>query len=229
MDQPMILCPKCGSLSPMGTRQCACGYRLKSSATPYVVAFSLIAALLLFSVAWFSYNLGASSITSANEVEKPVSTVAPTSPPKATPAPTNTPKPTAAPDPLPPNGRIVFPSIKGYPEEGCGLLTIEASNYENYYVKLRDVNTGKVALSFIVHAGMSVDVNVPFGEYVLTYACGDEWYGYGYLFGEDTSYCMAEETFIFKDYGDSVTWWEVELYLQTNGNLETTTIDPDDF
>lgn len=160
-----------------------------------------------------------------------VSTPAPTFRPIPTPPPTITPRPTVTLTPalLPPNGRIVYPSSEGYPEDGCGLITIEAGSNANYYVKLRDVYTNDVVLSFFVRAGMSVDANIPFGEYVLTYACGDEWYGYTRLFGEDTSYNRADETFLFEDYGNSVTWWEVELYLQTNGNLDTEEIEKEEF
>ena len=136
---------------------------------------------------------------------------------------------TQTPIALPHNGRIVTPSSEGYPDTGCGVLTIVASDCENCYVKLRDVYTDEVVLSFIVHAGMSVDVNIPFGEYELTYACGDEWFGYAKLFGIKTSYYKAEDTFLFEDYGDSVTWWTVELFLQYDGNLDTDTIDPDEF
>lgn len=139
------------------------------------------------------------------------------------------PTPALTPSQLPYNGRIVYPSSEGYPESGCGVITIEASNNENYYVKLRDVHTNDVVLSFIVHAGMSVDANIPFGEYVLTYAYGNEWYGYEDLFGPDTSYAIADDTFLFEDYGDSVTWWKVELYLHYNGNLDTESLDSDEF
>lgn len=136
---------------------------------------------------------------------------------------------TLTPHELPSNGFIIYPTIKGYSSESCGLLTVVASVSESYYIKLRDRETGDLVLSFFVRAGMTVDVNVPYGEYELSYACGESWYGYNFLFGADTSYARADDTFIFEDYGDSYTWWTVELYRQYGGNLDTEPIDSDEF
>ena len=128
---------------------------------------------------------------------------------------------------MPHNGYIRIPVDGAYADGG--VLTVKASAAEHFYVKLRDVSTNEIVLAFFVQKGKEVKVTVPFGEYTFTYASGEIWYGFGELFGEETSYCKADHTYLFEDNGDSVTWWTVELYEQYDGNLETVDIKPEDF
>lgn len=235
-SEPKILCPNCGRLSPMGTKKCDCGCQLKRSSAPYVMTGVVVALLLMLSV-WLivsapnaaKTNDSSSLYDGTNSVSKEEflehrnedgDTTEEATKPQQTATPAL--KPRTPPD----NGYIVLP-IGGY-DDG-GQLTIETQGPEIYYIKLRDIHTNSIVLSFFVHGGSSVDVRIPFGEYEMSYACGETWYGYQYLFGKDTSYCKAEDTFVFERNGDSATWWTVELYLQTNGNLSTEPIDPDDF
>lgn len=84
-------------------------------------------------------------------------------------------------------------------------------------------------MSFFVRAGETANVDVPLGEYTLYYATGETWYGPELVFGDETIYYKADETFDFYEEGGYINGWTVELYLQFDGNLSTDTIDPDEF
>lgn len=227
-DEVLLLCPSCGSLSPYGTKNCDCGYRLKRSSAPYVIIAVVVIALLLVSVGWVSYFAGQqNAILSMQEMQQSLEEYVE---PEATPSmqleyvpPSPSPAPQLSLAELPPNGRIVYPNNMGYSEGGS--LIIVANNNTHYYIKLRDAKTDKIVLSFFVQAGMSAEVTVPCGEYALSYACGEDWYGYTRLFGDTTSYCKADEVFDFVNYGQ----YTVELYERPGGNLSTEEIDPEDF
>lgn len=53
-DKPQILCPHCGCLSPLNTRVCACGRRLRKPVRKDIV-FSVCAVFLSSSVLIFAY------------------------------------------------------------------------------------------------------------------------------------------------------------------------------
>ena len=108
-------------------------------------------------------------------------------------------------------------------------LTIETRGDKNYYIKLRDIQTGKVVLTAFISGGDTAELEVPIGTYELFYATGKDWYGLDLLFWEETQYFKANETFDFYEDGEYVNGWNVELYLQNNGNMTTTEISADDF
>jgi hypothetical protein len=140
----------------------------------------------------------------------------------------STPKPTTKRKPIamPENGSVIHQFDYG---EVTAPLTIVTDGDKNYYVKLRDSVTGTEALSFFVRAGMSAEVEVPLGTYELSYAYGTYWYGVKYLFGDDTLCAKADDVFEFTQDDDYVYGWTVELYLQTDGNLDFDFIDADEF
>lgn len=108
-------------------------------------------------------------------------------------------------------------------------FTIDTRGEKNFYVKMKDHDTGEEAFCVFVRGGETAEVDVPLGVYDLYYATGEDWYGTDLLFWNDTSYYKAEEIFEFYDDGEYVNGWTVELYLQNNGNMETSPIDPDEF
>lgn len=99
----------------------------------------------------------------------------------------------------------------------------------NFYIKIVDYYSGYTAMTVFVRSNSSVEVKVPIGSYQLKYACGDQWYGEDYLFGDYTSYNQALDVFNFIETDYSITSWEVTLYNVVGGNMETTPIDESDF
>jgi hypothetical protein len=99
----------------------------------------------------------------------------------------------------------------------------------HYYVKLAYTTSGQTALTAFVRAGERLDIDVPLGSLELKYATGSDWYGIEHLFGPETSYYRADETFHFRQTTDSYLGYTVELYLQVDGNLKTDEIEQDAF
>ena len=58
---------------------------------------------------------------------------------------------------------------------------------------------------------------------------GGTWYGDNLLFGPDTSYSKADETFAFRQIGNEVQGFTITLYKVLHGNLSTSPIDPKQF
>lgn len=87
--EPQILCPNCGCLSPVGTKKCDCGYKLRPSSTPYVITALVVVLLLAFSI-----GLIASGWSPRSDVTLAVPT--PTAAPPSEPEP----EPTLAPEPV---------------------------------------------------------------------------------------------------------------------------------
>lgn len=102
---------------------------------------------------------------------------------------------------------------------------------ENYYVKLVDNRTGVDAAAIYVRGDTRTEVSVPLGTYTLRYASGDIWRGPIHLFGrgEFTSFSESTSIFRFEDRGSQISGYTVELYQQTNGNMETHPISPGQF
>lgn len=121
---------------------------------------------------------------------------------------------------LPANGTVT----RYHYSEAIAPLTIATrAGGGHYYVKLRTVGTGKVIAAVFVREGQRASIEVPLGTYELSYATGRTWYGSeaGALFGPETRYAKADDTFTFRIDGNQIQGYTVELYLQTYGNLET--------
>ena len=134
---------------------------------------------------------------------------------------------------LPENGEILFHG--SHYRTKC-LLTVVADKDKNCYVRLESQKTGLAALTFFVRAGMAADVEVPDGEYVLSYACGDTWLGTDHLigelpqlFGKDTVCAIANDPLVFNSDDKSSTHLTAILYEEPHGNLQTTKIEIDEF
>lgn len=72
---------------------------------------------------------------------------------------------------------------------------------------------------------------VPLGDFTLKYATGSGRYWCGeesrFPFGRETSFHRAESIFSFLDQGDHYSGYTVELFVQPDGNLATSRIDPE--
>ena len=108
-------------------------------------------------------------------------------------------------------------------------LKINTSNGSNYVVKLKDYYTKEAVMTIFIRGGNTLETKVPLGNFEITYASGDKWYGYNYLFGPDTGYSKADEMFSFKDTGYQINGYTITLYRVSNGNLRTSYINKSEF
>lgn len=138
---------------------------------------------------------------------------------------TQVPEESITPQPLPATGHVL--SDNG--EQGVAPLSVETKGAQNYCIKLKCINNGEDAIFFFVRGGDTAEIDVPLGTYELYYATGEYWYGTDLLFGAETAYYKADDTFHFYESKDSINGWTVTLYAQRNGNLDTKLISADDF
>ena len=112
-------------------------------------------------------------------------------------------------------------------------LEIRTQGTGDYLVKLVETWSGEDVGMVYVTGGTTAEVEVPLGTHTMRYATGTIWYGYDYLFGPDTSYAEADETFVFEREqtvdGWSISGFTVTLYPVTGGNLSTTRLGASDF
>jgi hypothetical protein len=76
-------------------------------------------------------------------------------------------------------------------------------------------------LAFYVVAGQSVDISVPVGVYIFSYAYGEKWYGERLYFGDNTLYYKSDDLLEFytdQYYNNGHT---ISLSMQENGNFDT--------
>jgi len=95
---------------------------------------------------------------------------------------------------LPDNGELVVKANYSL----AAPFEVKSQTGQNYLVKLTDTKTGQDIMTVFVRGGDTVKTQAPFGQFVVKYAAGDTWYGYEHLFGPDTAYSKADETFYFK-------------------------------
>ena len=113
------------------------------------------------------------------------------------------------------------------------LFEIRTQGEDDYLVKLVETWSGQDVGTVYVRGGTSVEVEVPLGTYAMRYATGAIWYGYEYLFGPETAYAQADETFVFEREptaeGWSISGFTVTLYSVVGGNLSTTRMRASEF
>lgn len=155
-------------------------------------------------------------------------------------APAGTPasRPSRAPE-VPVVNTQPLPPVQATPESGRvrrhsygsgeAPLRIETRSGAHYILKMVDATTGQDVLDVFIQGGNSVDIDVPFGSYIVRYASGDVWYGYHDLFGPETSYSQADQRFVFERIGNQVSGYTITLYRVHNGNLRTKNISAHDF
>lgn len=113
--------------------------------------------------------------------------------------------------------------------ERVAPLKIQTAQGANYLVKLVSLYSQQPVMTVFVQGGNTVSTEVPLGTYEIKYASGVKWYGYEHLFGPDTGYSKAESLFTFKDTGNQISGYTITLYRVSNGNLRTSTINPEQF
>ena len=127
--------------------------------------------------------------------------------------------------PMPASG-----SVQAYTKlDRVAPFEIRAAQSGHYLLKLVDAYTYAPILTVFVRSGTTVNVDVPLGTYEVRYASGEAWYGYEYLFGPETAYSKADQTFTFDLVGNRVGGFTITLYKVANGNLHTSQIKPTEF
>lgn len=113
--------------------------------------------------------------------------------------------------------------------ERVAPLEIQTSQGANYLVKLVSAQSQQAIMTIFVRGGNTITTKVPLGTYEIRYASGETWYGYEYLFGQNTGYSKAESRFTFADTGRGYSGFTITLYRVSNGNLRTSSIAPSQF
>jgi hypothetical protein len=114
-------------------------------------------------------------------------------------------------------------------EDGVAPLQIQSSVGDHYLVKLEDAASGKAVLAVFVRGGQTEEIEVPLGTYTVKYASGEKWFGSTHLFGPDTQYSKADQTFTFSSNGYQYTGYTLTLYKVRDGNLRTSKLQPTEF
>lgn len=114
--------------------------------------------------------------------------------------------------------------------ERLAPLEIVTTGEAGYYISLKPTAPPfSNSMRFYVWGGQSEEVLVPLGEYEIYYAVGEMWYGEEELFGAETAYYKCDGTFDFYKENGYYQGWTLELFLQSNGNMDTDEISADDF
>lgn len=107
-------------------------------------------------------------------------------------------------------------------------FTIQTSGTGFYFIKLVTLKN-ETAMEFFVHAGDTIEFDVPLGSYRMRYAAGEKWYGEEELFGPDTSCSKSNNIFDFHVYNDRIRGYSVTLYKIPGGNMQTYKIPRSEF
>lgn len=100
---------------------------------------------------------------------------------------------------------------------------------DHYYIKLENPYTKQEIASYFIRSGSTLNIHLPIGTYAIKYAYGQQWYGTDDLFGPNTQYAKANQYFEFRFDGYQYNGYSIELIKQVNGNLQTSSIDPNQF
>lgn len=135
------------------------------------------------------------------------------------------PKPKLKPEPLPSTGDKQAADF-----DGVAPLKIRVPHDgDHYFIKIEDTNTQQNLGNYFIRSGDTLNIDLPIGSYKIKYAYGKQWYGVANLFGEETKYAKANQTFDFSFDGYQYNGYTIELIKQENGNLRTSNIDKNQF
>lgn len=135
-----------------------------------------------------------------------------------------------------PTGAAPFP-VSGQilwfipPAKGAGApFSVTAPNRGNafYVVSVNEVSTGRMVGLVPLRRGETVKVEVPLGQYEMTFASGSHWYGPEKLFGFLGEKKKAVKTFNFYRSGNVISGNSVNLTDRIDGNLQTRAVTPFD-
>lgn len=135
----------------------------------------------------------------------------------------------------PPQQRVAAPAPLALPATGAfdesrsttrnAIIVKTRAGGSHTLVKIERAGGAEVTRGF-VRAGEQHTFNLPLGTYVIKMASGSAWYGDTALFGSDTGYSKADDTFPLNQPGEQ---WTVELIPQRSGNLRERRISASQF
>ena len=126
---------------------------------------------------------------------------------------------------LPENGNIqTFTSTNK-----IARFIIKSSGDSHYLIKIVESLSKKTVMTIFVHKNSDITVYVPLGDYEIKFASGKKWFGYEYLFGDETSYGKFDKNFHFYQLGQQIKGYSITLYEVHDGNLSIKRIDASEF
>jgi curved DNA-binding protein CbpA len=120
-------------------------------------------------------------------------------------------------------------SLYGRKKDNWPPFKINNDPGANALIKLERAGDEVEVISIFVRAGETLEIQVPLGNYIAKIASGQTWYGDEIRFGPSTSYGKFSSTFEFKIEGNQLAGHEVTLTRVSNGNLNRSTIDANEF
>ena len=108
-------------------------------------------------------------------------------------------------------------------------FSVEVGEGNDYFIKLRAVDTKIAILAAYIKGGDIYETKVPLGRFELVYATGDKWLGEKELFGEKTSIRKSDTAMVFEISGNKIMGQWVSLIKVKSGNLTSTNIAKGDF
>ncbi len=129
--------------------------------------------------------------------------------------------------PRPPHGPTG--RFGGPPADGVAPFEIRAPFGQDVLARISTFLEKQDVVELYIHGGRSLEVLLPLGTYELRYAIGSKWYGFDDLFGSQTQYQKAKDTFRLRETRDAYEGVSIELVPQVGGNLATGRLKPGEF
>lgn len=104
-------------------------------------------------------------------------------------------------------------------------VTFETGYDDDYVIQLINQTDGSVATAFLIQSGVSINLGIPEGDYVIQYMVGDTWLGTGELFGADTTFYQSDSIYSFYPENEST----ITLDVSGDAGIASTEITIDDF
>lgn len=105
------------------------------------------------------------------------------------------------------------------PSNTCAPMTIHTEAGGNYYLVLRNRQTGVKAATIFIRGGNTFSGGMALGEYDLAYTSGDTWYGNRLFFGPNSGVSKADSTMRFYAASGGLSGVELTLYGVIGGNM----------
>lgn len=114
-------------------------------------------------------------------------------------------------------------------EDRYAPLELDLSGDEHCFFLLREWETGEVVMTFFLPAWDWTEIQVPLGDFQLSYAYGTDWVDEEQLFGPDTRYARMDERFDFYEEDGRVVGWTIRMEADPDTDSTTRAIDEADF
>lgn len=98
-------------------------------------------------------------------------------------------------------------------------MTIRTDAGANYFLVLRNRQTGVKAATIFIQGGNTFSGGMALGEYDLAYTSGDTWYGNRLFFGPESGVSKADSTMRFYAASGGLSGVELTLYGVIGGNM----------